>query len=297
MRQVDRRNETCHEFRRPTPSIGPIIDSISQSDWVTRPEFAIRWVMTGQRRSRSGDKKWSQGRIGDPALAAPSFSHRARELCGLYISALNESETRGPVDQLLKRIFDLVLAAAMLVLASPLFLAIAIAIKFNSRGDILFRQIRVGRSAKRFTLLKFRSMRDPAADAVESFTPGDSERVTSIGRVLRRTKLDELPQLWNILIGDMSLVGPRPEVPEWTNVYPERWRIALSVRPGLTDPASIEFRNEETMLAEAEDPKAVYRDVILPKKLQLADAYVRRRTLAGDLKIMARTAWIVIRPS
>jgi len=127
-----------------------------------------------------------------------------------------------------------------------------------------------------------------------AFDAGDTSRVTAVGRVLRKTKLDELPQLWNVLKGDMSLVGPRPEVRKWVEAYPERWAKVLSVRPGITDPASIEFRNEEELLAQAGDPEAYYRDVILPRKLDLYEEYVAKRSLGGDISIMFKTVFAVV---
>jgi lipopolysaccharide/colanic/teichoic acid biosynthesis glycosyltransferase len=117
--------------------------------------------------------------------------------------------------------------------------------------------------------------------------------VTRVGKLLRKTKLDELPQLWNVLVGDMSLVGPRPEVRKWVEAYPDRWSKVLAVRPGITDPASIEFRNEEELLAAAPDPKTCYRDVILPRKLDLYEEYVETRSFWGDVGILLKTVWAV----
>jgi lipopolysaccharide/colanic/teichoic acid biosynthesis glycosyltransferase len=121
------------------------------------------------------------------------------------------------------------------------------------------------------------------------FDPGDKSRYTRTGRFLRATKLDEFPQFWNVLAGDMSVVGPRPEVRQWVNVYPERWKTVLSVKPGITDPASIEFRNEETILANSKDPVQTYRDIILPRKLDLYERYVARNSLMGDIGIVLKT--------
>jgi lipopolysaccharide/colanic/teichoic acid biosynthesis glycosyltransferase len=118
--------------------------------------------------------------------------------------------------------------------------------------------------------------------------------VTGVGRFLRKTKLDELPQLWNVLFGEMSLVGPRPEVRAWVGAYPERWAVVHRVRPGITDPASIEFRNEEELLSVAVNPDAYYRDVILPRKLDLYEEYIRSRTLSGDIGIVFRTVAAVL---
>jgi len=189
----------------------------------------------------------------------------------------------------MKRLVDLGVAATALVLLSPLLIAIAGAVAATSRGGPFFRQVRVGRDRRPFRLVKFRSMTVRAGSEDGSFDAGDGSRVTRIGRFLRRTKLDELPQLWNVLVGEMSLVGPRPEVPAWTEVHRDRWDLVLSIRPGITDPASIAFRDEESILAASPDPEACYRDEILPRKLDLAAEYVRHRSLLGDLGILVRT--------
>jgi lipopolysaccharide/colanic/teichoic acid biosynthesis glycosyltransferase len=146
-----------------------------------------------------------------------------------------------------------------------------------------------------FTLLKFRSMAVDRDAERRGFEPGSGMRVTALGRILRKTKLDELPQLINVLRGEMSFVGPRPEVRRYIELYPERWARVLSVRPGITDPASIEYRNEEELLAAAADPEREYRGVILPRKLDLYEAYVGSVSLAGDLKIILRTALAVLK--
>ena len=184
--------------------------------------------------------------------------------------------------------------ATGLVLLLPLLVLLAIVVAATSPGGAFFRQVRVGRDRRPFRLVKFRSMTVRRGSEAGSFDAGSTARVTSIGRLIRRTKLDELPQLWNVLVGDMSLVGPRPEVPSWTEVHRERWDRVLSVRPGITDPASIEFRDEESILAASEDPEACYRDEILPRKLDLAEAYVRNRSLAGDLAIIMRTMAAIV---
>ncbi|GAO28538.1 bacterial sugar transferase [Geofilum rubicundum JCM 15548] len=124
-----------------------------------------------------------------------------------------------------------------------------------------------------------------------SFDAGDSSRVTRVGRWLRKSKIDELPQLWNVLVGDMSLVGPRPEVQKWVAVYPERWQVVHSVRPGITDNASIEFRNEEALLATSDAPETTYKEVVLPQKLALYENYVRQNSFLGDIRIIFKTIW------
>ncbi len=195
---------------------------------------------------------------------------------------------------MVKRIFDLVVAIGSLILLSPLlgFLWLAVVIENGLPG--LFRQERMGRDGSPFKLLKFRSMKLALNAKEAGFDAGDLSRVTRIGWVLRKYKLDELPQLWNVIKGDMSLVGPRPEVRIWTEVYPERWAKVLSVRPGITDNASIEFRNEEELLIKADDPEKVYREEVLPRKLALYENYVDNHTLIGDLMIILKTLFAVL---
>lgn len=161
-------------------------------------------------------------------------------------------------------------------------------------GPVYFRQERKGYSGRTFKLIKFRTMSVAQNSEKGSFDIGDKSRITPLGRILRKTKIDELPQLINVLKGDMSLVGPRPEVKKWTEVYPEKWDIVLSVKPGITDNASIEFRNEEEILSTAEDPEAMYRDVVLPRKLDLYIDYVNNHSFRGDLKIIFKTIVTVI---
>jgi lipopolysaccharide/colanic/teichoic acid biosynthesis glycosyltransferase len=193
----------------------------------------------------------------------------------------------------MKRLFDFVAAACGLLLLSPLLLLLAVAVVVDSGFPVLFRQVRVGRGGRDFRLAKFRTMTVLKEAEHGSFDAGSTRRVTTVGRFLRKSKLDELPQLWNVLVGDMSIVGPRPEVRQWVNVYPERWAQVHGVRPGITDPASIRYRNEEDLLAAAQDPEAFYRDEILPRKLVLYEAYVQHHSLVGDLAIVSRTLWVV----
>ena len=154
---------------------------------------------------------------------------------------------------------------------------------------MLFKQARVGMHGRDFTLYKFRTMTVCKKAELGSFDAGNLSRVTPFGAVLRRTKLDELPQLLNVIKGDMSLVGPRPEVRKWVNEYPDRWKNVHKIRPGITDPASIVYRNEEEILSRSSDPEATYRDVVLPHKLSLYEAYVEQQTLLGDLRIILLT--------
>ncbi|MFA4943142.1 MAG: sugar transferase [Lentisphaeria bacterium] len=195
----------------------------------------------------------------------------------------------------MKRLFDIVTSFLGLVALSPLLLLTALAIVAADGVPLLFRQLRVGRHGRDFRLCKFRTMAVRKEAEMGSFDAGGAARVTPLGRFLRKTKLDELPQLWNVLIGDMSLVGPRPEVRKWVDAYPERWAAVLTVRPGITDNASIEFRNEEEILARAADPEKAYREDVLPRKLDLYEAYVQNHNLVGDLKILFRTLWTIVR--
>lgn len=189
----------------------------------------------------------------------------------------------------MKRLFDLIVSFSGLVILSPLLLIISLIIMLNDKGPVFFTQRRVGKDAKLFMLYKFRSMRIIESSEEVSFEPGNTSRVTSIGKFLRKAKLDELPQLFNVIKGDMSLVGPRPEVPVWIAVYPERWARVLTVKPGITDNASILFRNEELLLAGSDDPEKTYREVILPKKLDLYEEYIANKSFFGDIKLIFKT--------
>lgn len=189
----------------------------------------------------------------------------------------------------MKRCFDIVASFFGLLMLSPVLLILAVAVVLDSGFPVFFVQKRVGKGGRQFRIFKFRSMTVSKAAAEGSFDAGNSRRVTRVGRILRKTKLDELPQLWNVFIGDMSLVGPRPEVQKWVEAYPERWRFVHSIRPGITDNASLEFRNEEEILAASDDPEVTYREVVLPRKLYLYEDYVRNRTFLGDIRIIFRT--------
>ena len=191
---------------------------------------------------------------------------------------------------LAKRLVDILLAGFGLVLLAPLLLAFALWVKLDSPGPVLFRQERVGRWARPFFIHKFRTMRPDAPSLGPQITIGADPRVTDAGQVLRRYKLDELPQLWDVLRGAMSLVGPRPEVPRYVALYPPEMAVlALSVRPGITDLASIEYRDESRLLAEAADPEACYVEQVMPAKLALAVRYVQERSLWGDLCLILLT--------
>ncbi len=189
-----------------------------------------------------------------------------------------------------KRIFDICFGTALLIILLPVFAALAIWIKLDSPGPVLFRQKRLGRFGRLFDIYKFRSMFAGGRDAGPNVTASDDPRVTRAGRKLRYYKLDELPQLINIVRGDMSFVGPRPEVPQYAAHWtPSDQEIILSVRPGLTDPATIKFYNEEQILGSADDPEQYYIGHVLPAKAALYRRYVETQTLAGDLNLLTKT--------
>ena len=196
-----------------------------------------------------------------------------------------------------KRLFDLLGAAVSLVLLAPLLLVVALAIRLDTPGPVLFRQERVGRHGRPFRIHKFRTMAHDAAQRGPLLTVGADARITRVGAVLRRHRLDEMPQLIDVLRGDMSLVGPRPEVPRYVAMYPADLRErVLSVRPGITDPSSLEFMDEGEQLARAADPEREYVEVILPLKLRRAADYAGRANFATDLRVIARTLRILLRP-
>ena len=192
----------------------------------------------------------------------------------------------------MKRLFDLIVSAVAIVVLSPLFLAIAIAVRLDSRGPVLFRQERMGRGFRPFPICKFRTMVVDAPRLGGQLTAGDRDpRITRVGRFLRRWKLDELPQLLNVFKGDMSFVGPRPEVPRYVEMFRDDYAVILTVRPGMTDPASIKYLNEAALLAAADNPEDTYVRQILPEKIALAKQYVSQRSLGYDLRLIWNTLW------
>jgi len=191
---------------------------------------------------------------------------------------------------MLKRAFDIVLSAFALLLLAPLLVLLAFGVWLTSPGGAFFKQIRVGRGGREFHLLKFRSMR-PGSEAHGQITLGGRDpRITSIGFFLRKSKLDELPQMINVLLGDMSLVGPRPEVPKYVALYTPEQRKVLSVRPGITSAASIAYMDENELLGNSSDPERTYVEEVMPAKLALDLEYVRKQELTTDLMIIWRTA-------
>ena len=192
-----------------------------------------------------------------------------------------------PVGRALKRSIDIVCAAFGLILLAPLFATVAAFIRAESPGPVFFRQVRVGRDGREFRIWKFRSMVADAGGA--GITMGSDQRVTRVGAVLRRWKIDELPQLLNVLGRSMSLVGPRAEVPEYVKLYDTAQRNVLRFRPGITDPASLQFRHEETHLAGIDDPSTYYVERLMPEKIRLNLEYQARATVLSDLSIIIKT--------
>ncbi len=195
----------------------------------------------------------------------------------------------------LPRHIEIALALVGLIFASPLLIPAMVLIKLTSQGPALFRQKRVGRGAKLFTLLKLRTM------AVNSSGPqvtakGDA-RITPLGRFLRKTKIDELPELWNVVRGDLSLVGPRPEAPKYVDVGDPLWERVLEVRPGITDPVTLKLRNEEELLAGFEEPESFYTTKLQPYKLIGYVEYLRERTWRSDVEVLVRTVSAVLSPA
>jgi lipopolysaccharide/colanic/teichoic acid biosynthesis glycosyltransferase len=198
----------------------------------------------------------------------------------------------------LPRLVDTALALAGLVATSPLLLISAAAVALTSPGPVFFRQQRIGRGGRSFTLLKLRTMTADAADtAGGELTAAGDVRITPVGRWLRRFKLDEIPQLWQVVRGDMSLVGPRPEVPRFVDSSNPLWRQVLSAKPGLTDPVTLRLRDEEALLKAAggDDVETFYRERLLPWKLRGYREYLERRNWATDLGVLAATALTVLR--
>lgn len=197
---------------------------------------------------------------------------------------------------MLKRIFDWLASGLGLLVLSPVLVALAVWIKLDSPGSVFFRQERVGRGGKMFRIHKFRTMVTDAERRGLQITVGADARVTRVGRWLRKYKLDELPQLLDVWLGHMSLVGPRPEVPRYVACYPAKVRdVVLSVRPGITDRASIEFKDENLILGRATDPDKAYVEEVLPIKLNYYVEYIETNSLLGDVKLIIRTLAALIR--
>lgn len=194
-----------------------------------------------------------------------------------------------PYNPHIKRLLDVILAWTAFIFLSPLLLFISFLVCIDSKGSPFFKQERIGRYLIPFRLIKFRSMSLKKDADKGRFDPGDSSRVTKIGSWLRNTKIDELPQLFNVMTGDMSIVGPRPEVRRYVEEYIDEFREILIIRPGLSDLASIKYRKEESILAAQDDPETYYRKEILPDKLQLSRAYARNICLKDDVLVIVRS--------
>jgi len=196
----------------------------------------------------------------------------------------------------MKRLFDFIASFFGLILLTPIFVLSALWIKIDSRGPIFFRQERVGFQGSLFRIHKFRTMVLNAEKKGKQITVGADSRITTVGSFLRKYKLDELPQLIDVLAGDMSLVGPRPEVSKYIDCYSDDEKFdVLSVKPGITDNASIEFRDENELLASSKDPEATYISEVLPKKIALYRQYVRERSFFGDVAIIFKTIFLIIK--
>lgn len=194
----------------------------------------------------------------------------------------------------MKRLFDVIASGCGLILLSPIFIVMTIWIKWDSKGPVFYRQIRVGRNNKDFRIFKFRSMRT-GSDKGSLVTIGDRDpRVTRSGYFIRKFKLDELPQLINVFLGDMSLVGPRPEVRHYVDYWTPEQMHVLDVRPGITDPASIKFRNENELLEKAENPEKYYIEVIMQEKIKLYLEYVENASFWYDIKLIFKTFKVIV---
>ena len=195
----------------------------------------------------------------------------------------------------MKRLFDIVASGCGLLVLSPILLLVAIWIKLDSKGPVFYRQIRVGKDNKDFRIFKFRSMRMGSDKGSLVTIGGRDPRVTRSGYFIRKFKLDELPQLINVFVGDMSLVGPRPEVRHYVNYWtPEQMRV-LSVQPGITDPASIKYRNENDLMEAALDPEEYYINVIMQEKIKLYLEYVDHHSFFGDIALIFKTFWTIVK--
>jgi len=193
------------------------------------------------------------------------------------------------INSAIKRIFDFVVSLIGIIIISPILLIVAISIKLDSEGSVLFLQKRIGKDGKPFNIYKFRTMVTNAEKLGAQITVGKDNRITRVGAFLRKYKIDELPQLFNVLKGDMSLVGPRPEVPKYVALYTEEERKVLEVRPGITDLASIRYRDENDILAEVENPEEYYINVIMRDKLKLNLEYIEKSNIFYDIYLIIKT--------
>ena len=193
------------------------------------------------------------------------------------------------INQFIKRTFDIVMSLIGIIILSPIFIIVSILIKIDSPGNILFLQKRVGRYGKEFNIYKFRTMISDAEKLGKQITVGEDSRITKIGAILRKFKIDELPQLFNVLNGDMSLVGPRPEVPKYVSLYTEKQKKVLSIRPGITDMASLRYRDENDILGKVDNPEEYYINVIMQDKLNLNLEYIEKSNIIFDISLILKT--------
>lgn len=193
------------------------------------------------------------------------------------------------LNQIVKRIFDFLLSLFGIIILSPIFIIVSIAIKLDSKGSILFLQKRVGRYGKEFNIYKFRTMVTDAEKLGKQITVGKDNRITKVGAFLRKFKIDELPQLFNVLKGDMSLVGPRPEVPKYVALYNEEQRKVLDIRPGITDMASLRYKDENDILGKVDNPEEYYINVIMKDKLNLNLEYIEKSNVFFDIYLILKT--------
>lgn len=192
-------------------------------------------------------------------------------------------------NQIIKRVCDFVLSLMGIIVLSPIFIIVSIAIKLDSKGKILFLQKRVGRYGKEFNIYKFRTMVSDAERLGKQITVGNDNRITKVGSFLRKYKIDELPQLFNVLKGDMSLVGPRPEVPKYVKLYSDEQKKVLNVRPGITDMASLRYKDENEILGKVDNPEEYYINVIMKDKLKLNLEYIEKSNIFFDLYLIIKT--------
>lgn len=195
----------------------------------------------------------------------------------------------------MKRLFDIIASGLGLIVLSPLFLVLAIWIKLDSKGPVFYRQVRVGRDNKDFRIFKFRSMRVGSDKGSLVTIGGHDPRITRSGYFIRKFKLDELPQLINVFVGDMSLVGPRPEVRHYVDYWTPEQMHVLDVRPGITDPASIKFRNENELMEQAENPEKYYIEVIMQEKIKLYLEYVEKHSFLYDIGLIFKTFFVIVK--
>lgn len=195
----------------------------------------------------------------------------------------------------LKRILDIVASVLGLIILSPVFLLVAVCIKLDSKGTVFFKQKRVGKNKKKFEIYKFRTMVDDAEKIGKQITIGNDRRITNVGKFIRKCKLDELPQLINVLKGEMSLVGPRPEVPRYVELYDEYQEQILLVCPGITDYASIEFRNENEILGCSVNPENTYISEVMPSKIALNMKYIKKISLTEDIHLILKTIFVLMK--